>query len=260
MCVTKERTMYKGSDNTSCFFVGDNSVSAIYLGTELVYSAKPDYSTMYLTVEATGPGDFNINRANISYSINGAEWATTTGASTLSLSDGDVVRFKAISTGYNLFTGSTVSFIVYGNVESIEYGDNFIGQTTMVATSGTFNSMFHSCSCLTDASNLILPATTLVQSCYQSMFYDCTSLSGAPELNASYVPKQAYRQMFYNCHPLNYVKCLATSIFDDGSNSAGTYRWLRYTAATGTFVKASDMASWQTGESGIPEGWTINNA
>jgi hypothetical protein len=62
--------------------------------------------------------------------------------------------------------------------------------------------------------------------------------------------------MFNGCTNLNYVKCLATDI----SATSCTNSWLNNVASEGTFVKAASMENWTTGTSGIPEGWTINDA
>ena len=62
--------------------------------------------------------------------------------------------------------------------------------------------------------------------------------------------------MFSGCIKLNYVKCLATDI----SANSCVRDWLKGVAASGTFVKASGMTGWSSGESGIPAGWTIKNA
>lgn len=61
--------------------------------------------------------------------------------------------------------------------------------------------------------------------------------------------------MFKGCTSLHYVKCLATIIL---SNT--TSQWLDGVSTSGTFVKAKDMTSWGSGESGIPSGWTVEDA
>lgn len=52
------------------------------------------------------------------------------------------------------------------------------------------------------------------------------------------------------------MKCLATDI----SAECCTDSWLWYVSTSGTFVKAKDMTSWESGESGIPSGWTVEDA
>ena len=62
--------------------------------------------------------------------------------------------------------------------------------------------------------------------------------------------------MFQGCTSLNYIKCLAKNIYA----SKCTNRWVSNVAETGTFIKAADMSRWTTGNSGIPSGWTVQDA
>jgi len=115
-----------------------------------------------------------------------------------------------------------------------------------------YQAMFKNCTSLTTAPEL--PATTLANSCYRQMFQSCTSLTTAPVLSAAVVPQEAYYQMFSVCSSLNYIKCLATSL-----GTSATFYWASSVSATGTFVKDAS-ASWTTGVSGIPNGWTVVDA
>lgn len=117
-------------------------------------------------------------------------------------------------------------------------------------TSKCYWTMFEGCPNLTTAPEK-LPATTLVEGCYSRMFYGCTALTRAPVLPAPTLVESCYYCMFYGCTSLNYVECLATSI-----GAGGTYQWLDGVSSTGTFTKAAGV-TWQTGISGIPEGWTV---
>ena len=114
--------------------------------------------------------------------------------------------------------------------------------------------MFENCTSLTTAP--ALPATTLADSCYNSMFSNCTSLTTAPELPATTLNIMCYDSMFQGCTSLNYIKCLATDI----SASNCTRYWVDGVASTGTFVKNPNMSGWTTGNSGIPNGWTVQDA
>ena len=113
--------------------------------------------------------------------------------------------------------------------------------------------MFYGCASLTQAP--ALPATTLAHSCYDFMFCNCTKLTQAPELPASTLAKSCYQHMFMSCSSLNYIKCLATDI----SATFCTDYWVLGVASTGTFVK-NPNTTWETGFSGIPEGWTVIDA
>ena len=119
---------------------------------------------------------------------------------------------------------------------------------------GCYSGMFNNCTSLTTAP--ALPATTLANYCYQYMFNGCTKLTTAPALPATTLTNSCYSYMFRNCTSLNYIKCLATDI----SATDCTKNWVSGVASTGTFVKNPDMASWPTGDNGIPEGWTVQNA
>ena len=114
--------------------------------------------------------------------------------------------------------------------------------------------MFQDCTSLTTAPEL--PATTLTNNCYDRMFQGCISLTTAPELPATTLVDSCYYWMFTGCTNLNYIKCLATDI----SATNCTYNWVNSVASTGTFVKNSSMTSWPTGTSGIPTGWTVEDA
>ncbi|MCR5433649.1 MAG: leucine-rich repeat domain-containing protein [Bacteroidaceae bacterium] len=116
-----------------------------------------------------------------------------------------------------------------------------------------YDDMFSGCTGLVEAPRLT--ATELAMGCYTMMFYGCTSLTTAPDLPAKILPMNCYDSMFSGCSSLNYVKCLATTIFD-----CATSNWLDGVAATGTFVKMSQMRDWPIGADGIPTGWTVNAA
>ena len=117
-----------------------------------------------------------------------------------------------------------------------------------------YSHMFYRCTGLTSAPTL--PATTLEFYCYSHMFEGCTSLTTAPALPATTLAFNCYFYMFNGCTNLNSVTCLATNI----SAASSHLFWLNGVAATGTFTKAPDMNDWPSGDSGIPSGWTVQDA
>lgn len=322
------------------FYVGDIQADKICLGAEQVWPSGPGpesaYSAMYLTVEIIS-GDFLwISNSGVSYSINDGPWqsvpsSTTTGTPyqyLFRVSVGDKIRFKGNQATQNaLYLSSYFApwseltpalFDVYGNILSLEYGDNFIGQTQFLTTyrpcygtfrnqnhvlvssccrsaehlilpptvvegcyrsmfqnnysltkapvlpattlaTGCYFNMFGICSGLTEAPEL--PATTLANECYREMFRGCASLTTAPELPAPILVSNCYNIMFKECTSLNYIKCLATNPSSQtGSANPYTYSWVENAGdGTGTFVKHPD-ATWPSGDSGIPTGWTVQNA
>ncbi len=120
--------------------------------------------------------------------------------------------------------------------------------TTLAHT--CYAAMFSGCTSLIIAPEL--PATTLAVGCYASMFSGCTSLASAPELPATTLSEECYFYLFQGCSNLNHIKCLATDI----SASKCLYSWVTGVSSSGVFIKDPD-ATWPTGDSGIPEGWTV---
>lgn len=116
-----------------------------------------------------------------------------------------------------------------------------------------YSSMFSSCTSLTIAPKL--PATTLANNCYRMMFSHCTSLTTAPELPATILTDNCYDSMFWGCRKLDSVTMIATNI--NAINCL--FRWLLNVSSIGTFTKAKEMTSLPTGDSGIPEEWTVKD-
>ena len=116
------------------------------------------------------------------------------------------------------------------------------------------HAMFYDCTSLVDVQESLY-ATTLYRACCKNMFRNCTSLVRAPELPADDLAEECYYTMFNGCESLEYVKCLA--YYSSGNNE--TFAWLGFVSDSGTFVKNANT-TWPTGISGIPDGWTIENA
>ena len=117
-----------------------------------------------------------------------------------------------------------------------------------------YANMFSDCTSLTGITDL--PATTMKTGCYMGMFSGCTSLETAPVLSATNLVASSYTSMFDGDENLSYIKCLATGI----TAADCTTNWVRGVADSGTFVKKASMATWTTGDNGIPVGWTVDSA
>ena len=252
--------------------------------------------TSYFTIESTSNNNdisYMSSANNIfEYSINnGSTWVTWSPNTDVTLNNGDKLLVKGNNPTANngLANGgrdgiasfeATGTFDVSGNIMSLVYGDNYEGQTVIV-NRDQFACLFLNNSYLVNAQNLVLPATTLATSCYaymfqgctslitapelttnslssycyQCMFNGCTSLTTAPELPAIVLREGCYKNMFQNCSSLNNITCLATII----SATDCTSYWVNGVSATGTFVKDANT-TWTTGNSGIPSGWTVQDA
>ena len=259
---------------------------------------EEDLRNIPLTFEITSDGNITWSCQDfeeyitaghdIQYKKNDGEW--TNMPRTLSVVAGDTVQFRGDNATYTWDDGlrfdsfmerTSCGFKLKGNIMSLIVSTGFATATTL-ESEHTFYNLFAGCDGLVSAKNLVLPATTLssrcyetmfqgctsltetpelpattlASSCYSGMFEGCTSLTQAPELPATTLADYCYNTMFVGCTSLNYVKCLATDI----SAADCTYLWLDSVASSGTFVKAANMSDWEGGESGIPVGWTVQDA
>ena len=179
---------------------------------------KPDFSKKPLTFIISSAGTINwmANSSltkTIEYKLNDGEWASITSntgesAPTIEVNSGDKIQFKGNNTqystsssSYSTFSGSTAGFEIEGNIMSLINSVNFDTLTTL-QDSYTFYSLFKGCTGLISAENLVLPAMTLANNCYDSMFMDCSSLISAPVLSATDLAEGCYGQMFRNCKKL----------------------------------------------------------
>ena len=162
-----------------------------------------------LTFTALENTTFSFSKYGLSYSIdNQSTWTTlSAGDSTPTVTAGSKVWWKGnykgtSSSNYGNFS-STGKFNVSGNIMSLMYGDDFKDKTDLTGSDYCFYRLFQNCSNLIDASDLVLPATTLASYCYSSMFDGCTSLKSAPKvLPATTLASYCYYRMFKNCTSL----------------------------------------------------------
>jgi len=222
--------------------LGGSTITALYYGLTKLWPTGIDYSREYLTIESLEDNNtigFKTRNTSLLKTIqvstdknNWTSYTSSTGGTTLAtLNTGDKLYVKgsnsyyATSPYYNHFTSSG-QFNVFGNIMSLIYGDNFIGQTALT-DNYTFRNLFYN-SNVVDASNLILPAKTLTEDCYSSMFSDCTSLTTAPSvLPAPTLASNCYISMFSGCTSLTTAPVLPAttlaescyiSMFEDCTN------------------------------------------
>lgn len=200
----------------------------------------------------------NNSEGTVEFRRNDGDWDTYT--SVLTLDAGEKVSFRGNNASY--FPDSDPSYFdcsddcyVYGNMMSL-ISDTGYKNTTELEGDDTFRELFKDNENILNCPEkaLLLPATTLSQSCYKSMFYGCSKLERAPVLPASTLVANCYESMFTDCDKLSYIRCLATNI--DATDC--TENWVDGVAEEGTFVKAANFTGWSTGDNGIPSGWTVN--
>lgn len=163
-------------------------------------SKSIDYRSMPLTFEILSDGVVKwFYRSNssgartIEYKLNNGSWTSITSTSSgvlIPVVAGDTVQFRGDNVKYgdslNSNVGSqfdtTCRYNVYGNIMSLINSTAFETLTNFQAGSAAhFLKLFANNAYLVSAQNLKLPALRLGQLTYFGMFYNCTSLTTAPE-------------------------------------------------------------------------------
>lgn len=164
----------------------------------------------------------NKSSGKVYYKVNGgneAEISSLTSAKITLSNAGDKVEFFGNNNTY--YSGNISSSIacdkqcyVYGNVMSLVNKNGF-KNARILQNERAFQSLFSN-NINIDISpehNLLLPATTLTEYCYYSMFYGCTGLTRTPELPATSLANCCYDSMFIGCTGLSEAPELpATSL------------------------------------------------
>lgn len=112
--------------------------------------------------------------------------------------------------------------------------------------------MFNLCSSLVTAPSMNPKTVSLY--CFQGMFENCINLTsfevGLNTLSTAYTR----RLMFNGCSKLNYIKFLTVN-----QDSHISTDWVKGVSSNGLFIK-HPYANFNVGTSGIPSGWTIQDA
>ena len=160
----------------------------------LTFTAEEANSTLKIQQNGSAP------TLNLEYNLNDSGWTTYTQGNTITLANvGDKVQMRATEAGNATFSSSTSNYNRFvmtgkiaasGNIQSVL--DQTMSKTNVM--SYCYYSMFYDCTSLTQAPEL--PATELAGFCYYNMFFSCTSLTQAPELPATTLADSCYECMF----------------------------------------------------------------
>ena len=270
---------YSTDGNTwSPFVVGTTTVTLANIGDKMyvratsagnirIGSSMPDYNKFVMTGKISASGNVNTlleqngNATLTSYCYNSMFYNCSSLTSAPEL-PATTLTFGCYS---NMFFGCT-SLTQAPELPATTLADNCyngmfedcLSLTTapkLPATTlaeGCYANMFYGCSSLTQAPEL--PATTLATECYYGMFSNCLSLTTAPKLPATTLAEGCYANMFENCSNLNTIKLGYTGNLADDPSYAFDY-WVSGVDSTGTFYYNGTDTT--TGESAIPEGWTV---
>ena len=178
---------------------------------------EPQLNGLYITpADASAinvtPNDsyYTLHGKYLKYSLNGKKWKDWNGSVTIEPEQKLYLKGEDDYVWNSSTIGKLITADGYYNV-----GGDISSLTNFIADvkNATFRFLFEDDSYIKDASNLILPATTLANSCYGSMFKGCTSLTTAPALHATTLAESCYSNMFSGCTSLTTAPELPAAIF-----------------------------------------------
>ncbi len=179
--------------------------------------AQADMKKTPLTLKAKTGGTIVVENppVGMKYSKNGGDkTAVTSEPITVAIDDevqffGDGTSIASYGNSFTHITNGTADCYIYGNIMSLvdEYG---YATATELTDDIAFVSLFSYNSHLYnhDTYELVLPATTLTNYCYQDMFNGCTNLTKAPALPATTLASSCYSTMFFGCTNLTTAPAL----------------------------------------------------
>ena len=217
------------------FYTGDTGIVKIDYK-YLPFLPKPDGES-YLTFSSKNSFILKTGKktwdGTLEYFASDETWTIWNGSYWDSLSaayNGTEYVLYLRGTGNTVITSSSVSswkldgsdIACIGNIETLlDYSTVESGEHPIMADYCYFR-MFYDCTSLTRAPEL--PATTLSNNCYCDMFYGCTSLTHAPALPATTLVKSCYLGMFEGCTSLTQAPALpATTLSNNCYESMFSY-------------------------------------
>lgn len=206
-----------GSSTINDVVIGSSSDTIYWQYADMGTPTPPepiDYTKEYLTVVAETDNVSvslvgGVNGNTFQYSTDdGSTWNNVSiGQTTPSINTGDKMMFKASNLNIGNETGiGTIrpsgSASVEGNIMSLLYGDNFVGQTS-ISNNFQLRKLFSGATNITSAENMVLPATAYTKQCYSQMFQGCTNLVTPPKVvgtaTATFNGDYCLSDMFANC-------------------------------------------------------------
>ena len=187
--------------------------------TYFTIQAKEDQTTISCKYEGDG----------IQYKKNGTgNWENYSTAETIMLDEKEYVQFRGKRTTYQgadngsspVFSSDKACF-VYGDIMSLICNNNYEPKTTL--NQYAFRYAFKNATWIDIPAGrpLKLSASTLNNACYYQMFYGCTSLIHAPELQTTLtadIPSSAFNGMFQGCTSLATAPDLPSHVAGSGND------------------------------------------
>ena len=181
-----------------------------------------DFEHQYLTFDIMSGGTITWKQPivgkmsretrSIECKVNTGNWRTFNIYNNINVNAGDVVRFRGEYpyygappgpgdifeySAYHIIASEGTILNIKGNIMSLVYGDNFIGNSGLT-DSANFCGLFSSLNVIS-AEHLVLPSSVLTTMCYYALFRDCYNLTTPPELPATTLADWCYGCIFDTC-------------------------------------------------------------
>ena len=229
------------SDNETVATVDENGkVTAVSVGTANITVTTRDggktdtcevtVTLPYVCVEANANSTLTLynwqsNNPDLQYSTDGGtSWNTY--SEEISISQGKTLYLKGNNPEGWSHSSSTYSYLsisgnvsISGNIMGLldngaKPGEQ--GDITTIPCGYCFYFLFFESTGITSISKNFLPATVLKNDCYDSMFYECTSLIKTPYLPATSLAESCYKYMFCGCTSLKQAPKLPATTLATG--------------------------------------------
>lgn len=186
-----------------------------------------------LTLEAIEDGTIHLTFGDgldlakpITYTKNGVEYSGGTTNFDITVSAGDIVTFhstnaalgKIVSLSYkHLSIKPTNRCYIYGNIMSLINDAGDFATDKIIGDKYALYALFSEANKLENdpAKDILLPATTLTDYCYNYLFGGCSALTKAPALPATVLKLRCYEQMFWECTSLTEASVMSATTVDD---------------------------------------------
>ena len=256
----------KAGNEIYSFTVPERTPAVDDITKPLTFKATQDSSTVALDRPGYPSGDFQTSRDG------GNTWEDYTFSSykgtDITLNAGEEVSFRAKadrteaqSRQHHLTFRMKGKIEAWHNVMSLYRTNDFATYNTMVESA--FNQLFADCTSLTKAP--VLPATTLATDCYEFMFSGCQSLTKAPELPATTLVFGCYSGMFRYCQSLTKAPELPATTLESFCyyvmfEGCQSLKEVRISATTKAPNSRGELSGWLKGVSATGDFYCNPNA
>lgn len=202
---TKDKSVSEQDDTNVCFYFEAVDAGAVVSMTRMNEddAKKAPHVSLEYSLDKSNWSPFVVNETNVSLNNVGDRVYIR------AKDKNDYFCFDSASEyAWNSFSSSG-HVKVGGNIMYLLDGTGKATESNTLPKKHVFFGLFQDMDKLTDASKLILPATTLTEDCYGFMFAGCSSLTAAPKLPAKKLAKSCYVCMFGECTSLTTAPELA---------------------------------------------------